>query len=311
MTQDYKKASFWLRLLAGIIDLIIVVSPVFIVNLVIVRLTNFSILIPLLVIVDALYFIYFDIHSGSTIGKRLLRLRVVNETIEKVNLKTAIIREIVGKYLTLLTFGIGYLMILINKDGRGLLDIVSKTYVLVTDSSYNPVVTPNQKTSTINKVLFFVLAIPIFVIGMSAALFSFVGIPIMVFGDNMNPTYKAGQYVFAKQPFLIGRSDVVFYYVIIEGRPIIMLGRVIALPGEKLTLKDNKIIVDSMTLNQSRVLKKGTITMGGEYIRENTPITVPYNNVIIMEDHRENSIDSRNFGPVPRSAIIGLVTFPK
>jgi signal peptidase I len=136
-----------------------------------------------------------------------------------------------------------------------------------------------------------------------------VGIPVRVFSDSMTPNYKLGEWVFTKQPFLVGLSDVVFYYAIIDGRPVIMLGRVIALPGQTITLEENKIIIDGKVLDQSRVIKKGTVTSGAEFLRENTPYKVPYGEAIIMGDNRENSIDSRNFGPVPRSAIIGKVAF--
>ncbi len=309
MTQDFKKTSFWLRLIAFIIDSVIVLTPVFVIGMIIIAFTHFSILLPLLLAIDAFYNVFFDTHGGSTIGKRLLRMRVVNRDYQKVNLKTALLRETIGKYLCWITFSIGFLLILARKDRKGLLDIVAGTFVVSTDPDNNIVVAANQKNPVLNKILFFVLAIPIFIVGMSSTLFTFVGFPIMVYGDNMSPTYKPGQYVFAKQPFLIGRSDVVFYYAIIDGRPTIMLGRVIALPGETINLKGNNIVVDGVTLDQSRVIKKGTKTLGAEFLRENTSYKVPYNEVIIMGDNRENSIDSRNFGPVPRAAIIGKVAF--
>lgn len=307
MTQDYKKGSFLRRLAACIIDAIIVVLPVYIITWIVIILTNFSIFLPLFLIADAIYFVYFDVHSGSTVGMRLLHLKVVNNSYENVSLKSALIRETVGKYLTWLTLGIGFLLILVDKNRRSLFDLIASTYVVATDEKLDLIVEQTEKTSVVNYIIFALISIPLFIFGSALGLYFSIGIPVGVYTSSMEPNFKPGQIVAMKYPYLLGRSDVVFYRGTIDGKPGILMGRIIAVPTETILLKNNEIIVNGKPLNQSKVIKSGTKTSPGEYLREGTTYTVPATGPIVMGDNRENTIDSRNFGPVPRSAIIGKV----
>jgi uncharacterized RDD family membrane protein YckC len=75
-----------------------------------------------LVIGFALDLIYFTIfegsESGQTLGKRLLRIRVVDfGTGERIDYRRALARAI-GKILSGIPFGLGYLWMLWDRDGQ-------------------------------------------------------------------------------------------------------------------------------------------------------------------------------------------------
>ena len=75
-----------------------------------------------------MYFILSTFLIGATPGKRALRLRVKDSNgAERVPLWRIIFRETIGKYLSFMTLGLGYLMVL--DGGRTLHDRLSDTRV--------------------------------------------------------------------------------------------------------------------------------------------------------------------------------------
>ncbi|HET7488981.1 MAG TPA: signal peptidase I [Acidimicrobiales bacterium] len=74
--------------------------------------------------------------------------------------------------------------------------------------------------------------------------------------------------------------------------------RVIGLPGETVEGRNGSVYVDGRRLKEP-YLPKGTVTT------DFAPITVPAGHLWVMGDNRGNSSDSRVFGPIPRSTVVG------
>ena len=74
--------------------------------------------------------------------------------------------------------------------------------------------------------------------------------------------------------------------------------RVVALPGERVEGHDGKVLVDGRELVEP-YLPPGVVT--GDF----AAVVVPPATVWVMGDNRGNSSDSRIFGPVPRSTVVG------
>ena len=74
--------------------------------------------------------------------------------------------------------------------------------------------------------------------------------------------------------------------------------RVVALPGERVEAHDGHVLVDGQQLVEP-YLPTGVRT--GDF----AAVVVPPEMVWVMGDNRNNSADSRVFGPVPRSTVVG------
>jgi len=80
--------------------------------------------------VKAGYFVLFTYTTGRTLGKRAMNLRVVNvDGTRELELLNVIFRETIGRFLSGI-LNLGYLMIGIDNDKRGLHDRLCDTLVI-------------------------------------------------------------------------------------------------------------------------------------------------------------------------------------
>nr|WP_317379021.1 RDD family protein [uncultured Faecalimonas sp.] len=77
-----------------------------------------------------LYYILLTYYTGTTPGKRLMNLRVVQEDGQKLTLFNVIYRETIGRFLCSFFWGIGYIMAGIDGQKRGLHDMICGTRVI-------------------------------------------------------------------------------------------------------------------------------------------------------------------------------------
>jgi len=91
-----------------------------------------------------------------------------------------------------------------------------------------------------------------------------------------------------------------------------LIKRVVALPGETLVIKDNKVYIDGEELAEP-YLQPGTPTTNGPLppytCTVDSPCTVPEHAVWVMGDNRTDSQDSRYWGPVPEDKVVGRAFF--
>ena len=77
----------------------------------------------------------------------------------------------------------------------------------------------------------------------------------------------------------------------------LLIKRVIGLPGETLEVREGIVYIDGAPLDEPYVNGRPR----GDY----PPLTIPEGYVFVMGDNRNNSNDSRSFGPVPIENIVG------
>ena len=82
-------------------------------------------------LINYTYFVYFIGKSGQTLGKKAMKIKVVNsETNQPPGYVSAFLREIIGKLISTIILGIGYLWMLWDPKKQTLHDKISHTIVI-------------------------------------------------------------------------------------------------------------------------------------------------------------------------------------
>jgi signal peptidase I len=139
---------------------------------------------------------------------------------------------------------------------------------------------------------------------------SFVIMPFYVKGSAMEPTYKDGDYLLInKLSKKYQRGDIVIFRYPQNPKEF-FIKRIIALPGEKIQLKNGLVYLYNQQnpagyqLNEP-YLQSNTKTFG----LDEKVIELGDNEYYMLGDNRSASKDSRSFGPVKESYFIGKVWF--
>lgn len=98
------------------------------------------------------------------------------------------------------------------------------------------------------------------------------------------------------------RGDIVVFDAPVNGADKPYIKRIIGLPGETIEIHDNNVYINGQRLEEPYLEGADTFCSGG---RACPAVTVPDGQVFVMGDNRDNSQDSRMFGPVDIDSIIG------
>jgi signal peptidase I len=116
---------------------------------------------------------------------------------------------------------------------------------------------------------------------------------------SMQPNLHEGEYVIVdkvsyqlRQP---ARGEII---VLKRASEADLIKRVIGLPGETIQVTNGQVQINGQPITES-YLKDARIN------QDTAPLTIPADRVFVMGDNRNNSSDSRGFGPVPINDIVG------
>lgn len=141
-----------------------------------------------------------------------------------------------------------------------------------------------------------------------ATLYAFVNLSsarFVVEGDSMLPTFHTGQYlIISRADYLLGQPErgdvVVFHYPLAPENDFIK--RVIGLPGETVALRAGQLFVDGVALDEPYLREACTLVSCPDAEWQVAP-----GQYFMMGDNRNESRDSRAFGPVDRAFFVGEV----
>ena len=137
---------------------------------------------------------------------------------------------------------------------------------------------------------------------------------------SMEPTLQIGDRILVNKLsyhlHAVSRGDIVVF-----GRPAAencggpevndLVKRVIGLPGDVISLAQGHVYVDGRRLDESWLpsAEQGITEPGppGNAANLQHDFRVPANDYFVMGDNRTDSCDSRYWGPIPRSLIVGKV----
>jgi signal peptidase I len=133
--------------------------------------------------------------------------------------------------------------------------------------------------------------------------------PITVSSGSMEPTIAAGSVVWLNKAAAHVADTPSGQLVAfrdpggVGGLPEdgLLLKRVVAEGGQSASILDGVLYVDGAPAKEPYVDQR---TIDGVYFGT---VTVPPGDLFVLGDNRETSIDSRDFGPIPISAVMGTV----
>jgi signal peptidase I len=142
---------------------------------------------------------------------------------------------------------------------------------------------------------------------------TFVAQPYKVQQTSMEQTLEPDQYVLVDKltprwaPYV--RGDIVVFEppeTFATGGGVPFIKRVIGLPGDRVELRDGKVLVNGTQLDEPYIYKDNGVPQttdaqpGGQSVW-----LIPQGELLVMGDHRQDSSDSRVFGPIEISHVIG------
>jgi predicted Zn finger-like uncharacterized protein len=140
---DLPKAGFWIRFVALIVDSLLLGAVQFIIGLVLGfaggsmtevdgggAMAMLAITWLCSMAVSVTYYVFFTGYNGQTPGKMALRIQVVRADGTPMSYGRAFLREIIGKFVSGIILGIGYLMVAFDRQKQGLHDRIAGTYVI-------------------------------------------------------------------------------------------------------------------------------------------------------------------------------------
>ena len=154
-----------------------------------------------------------------------------------------------------------------------------------------------------------------FIVGLAVFIlvYAFVGQLLRITGDSMAPTLHNDEQIIAEK--LSGRlralergEIVIFRHP--ERADVPLIKRVIGLPGEKFEIKEGKVFINDLPLNEPYTTEE---TYGGESIHTDVNIIIPNGEYVLLGDNRSNSSDSRKWGTIKHENILAnafLVYYP-
>ncbi len=166
----------------------------------------------------------------------------------------------------------------------------------------------------VKKVIDFIMDIletVVFIGSLFIVVYLFILTPNQVKGASMEPTFHSGDYILTsrvtyklRKP---QRGDVVVFKSP-KNPDIEYIKRIIGLPGDKILVENGEVFVNGIKLEETYISAKTNLWETG-YLKEGVAVTVPEDYIFVMGDNRPRSSDSREFGPIPISSIIGQVFY--
>ena len=140
---DQPKAGFWIRFVAYLIDSLILGAVQFGIGLALGFVggamsgvddeESLSMVIMTWLcgmVIGITYAVFFTGYNGQTPGKMALRIQVVRTDGAPMTYGRAFLREVIGKFVSALILGIGYIMAGFDRNKQGLHDRIAGTYVI-------------------------------------------------------------------------------------------------------------------------------------------------------------------------------------
>ena len=133
--------------------------------------------------------------------------------------------------------------------------------------------------------------------------YAFIAQPFKVDGKSMEPNFSTGDYLIVDEITYRFREPVRGEVIVLHNptnEEEFFIKRVVGLPGEQILVSDNKVFVDGERIDEEYL--STDIKMS-----DTPPFELREDEFFVMGDNRGSSFDSRDWGPLGRHQIVGVV----
>jgi signal peptidase I len=121
----------------------------------------------------------------------------------------------------------------------------------------------------------------------------------------MEPALRDGQYLLVNKlayKFSHPRRGDIVVFPSPQDRRRVLIKRIVGLPGEEVAIVSGQVYINGVALDEPYILKANANGSWG-------PRVLGPNEYLVLGDNRDNSNDSRSFGPISEEDIIGKAWF--
>lgn len=144
-----------------------------------------------------------------------------------------------------------------------------------------------------------------------AVVYIFLFQPHQVDGKSMEPNFHNAEYILTdKISYRISspkRGDVVVFHSP-QDAGTDFIKRIVGVPGDMVMVKDGYYYLNGTRLDEEYINDPGKVAPG-RFLRDGATAEVPNGQYLVMGDNRLHSSDSREWGFVPRTNIVGRAFF--
>jgi signal peptidase I len=151
-----------------------------------------------------------------------------------------------------------------------------------------------------------ILEVVVFAVGFFFFVYLLILRPHKISGQSMMPNFQDREFLLTEKVTYYlrdpKRGDVVVFAPPSSDTDE-FIKRVIGLPGERIMVKDGRVYINGNLLEENYI--GGITTNGGSFLKDGQEYTVPANQYFVLGDNRQNSSDSRYWGPITKKMVSG------
>jgi len=170
---------------------------------------------------------------------------------------------------------------------------------------------PNYRLARYNRwYIYILILIAVTLVGRleSGCIVTYVAQAFRIPTESMEPTLLMGDQIVVNRAMYAfcepKRGDVAAFRMPNQPQTI-LLKRIVALPGETIEIRDKSVLVNGKILTEPYARTHPQANSNAAFLDSLPPTRIPDGTYFLMGDNRDNSLDSRAFGPVRKDWLLG------